>query len=180
MTVRIWLTAAAAKAVETKEEPKPFTTSKMHDVSRFNGFEVKSDQAGAVYIDFNVDPFDPASYVPNIGHKYIKRVSFLDKYFEGFRTDGIYKLKGATARVETEERYISAGNLHESGHEERYQNISISAGSIRTLREIYTLVRQGKLQPTEDWGTDLQVLEERREREAALKAAEGGTVETAH
>ena len=168
MNIRIWLTSGADRAIETKQEVAKYRDNKMEDISRLNGLEVKSDPSGEKYIELYADPLDPATSVPTIKRTYIKRVSFVDKYSAGFRTDGIYRLKGATARVETNRSFH--GGFDKGQLEETYQYISISAGSIRTLREIYTQVRQGKLKPAEDWGTGLPMLE-LRQQQAAKKTA---------
>jgi hypothetical protein len=150
MSIRFWLNATAEKATETKYEEK--SSGGMRDVSYLGDFEVKDGSGGAKYISPSVDPFDPASPMPTIDRKYIKCVSFTGTYCEGFRTDGIYKLKGATARVTTSRIFHSAMRLGAEVKEEAYQKISISAGSVRTLREIYSKVRKGELKPDEDWG----------------------------
>jgi hypothetical protein len=171
MSIRFWLNANAEKATETKQEKK---FGEMQDVSYLGDLEVRDDKGGAKYIDLYADPLDPASSMPTIDRKYVKRVSFVDTYHEGFRTDGIYKLKGATARVSTQRRFH--GGLDTEQEEEVYQQISISAGSVKTLREIYSKVRKGELKPDEDWGVSKYELE-RRERQAA---AENESAQTAH
>jgi len=178
MAIRIWLTSGADKAIETKQEKQHH--DKMKDVNRLNGLEVESDEGGEKYIDlYRHDPIDPtSSYVLSIDRKYIKRVSFVDKYHAGFRTDGIYKFKGATACIETKRTFH--GGFDKEQLEETYQNISISAGSMRTLREIYTQVRQGKLKPTEDWGTGLPMLELRQQQAAKKTATSEDRTQTEH
>jgi len=42
------------------------------------------------------------------------------------------------------------------GAVETWQDIQISAGSVKTLREIYAKIRSGYLKPAEDWGTPLE------------------------
>lgn len=172
MSARIWLNTSATKSL-VKTDKKKWDK----DVYTLDEVEVVTDESsGEKYISVNADPLDPAASMPKVAHKHIKRVSYTDKFFEGFRTDGVYRHKGATARLETVEDSEGYG---EARFDRRYQRISISAGSIKTLREIYTQVRQGKLKPTEDWGVGLHELEH-RERQAALKAAGGETAQTEH
>jgi hypothetical protein len=164
MSTRIWLNASATASL-VKTNKKKWDK----DVYTLNDVEVVADEpSGQKYISVNADPLDPAASMPIVARKHIQRVSYSDKYFEGFRADGLYRHKGATARVETVE---SSEGYGEARFDRRYQIISISAGSIKTLREIYTQVRQGKLKPAENWGVGLSELE-RRERLAAAKAAE--------
>jgi hypothetical protein len=146
MSLRIWLTAAGSKAIETKQET---VYGKIKEVRRLEKLEVRSDEGSDDYITIYDDPLDPASAIPTVARKYVKRVSFIDKLFAGFRTNGIYKFKGATARIETVE---DTGGLGINQFNRRYQTISISAGSVKTLREIYIKVRAGELRPKHNWG----------------------------
>ena len=177
MSTRIWLKSSAEKSLNKSEKKK--WDKDVYTLE--NGVEVVADDtSGEKYVVVHANPLDPSASMPRVAHKYIKRVTYTDhKYYEGFRTDGIYKLKGATAKVETVENYSRPYHDHDNGHLERYQSLTISAGSIQTLREIYTQVRQGKLKPSEDWGTHLVTLEQ-REREAVQKAAEVEASQTEH
>lgn len=158
MSTRIWLNATATKLL-TKADKKKWDK----DVYTLDGTEVESDyKNGEKYISIYADPNDPAASMPVIARKYVKRVSYAANYNEGFRTDGIYRHKGATARVETVVKINTAFGSNDTSTKERYQNISISAGSIKTLREIYSKVRTGVLKPAEDWGVDIYELERRQ------------------
>ncbi len=166
MSVRIFLNKAGEKALTKTDRQKWGKDLYLLELVEI----VLDDVSGEKFSAIDVNPFDPAVIIPRIARKYIKRVTiFGQKYFEGFRTDGIYKLKGATAKVETIENHSRPYNDHDSWHSERYQTISISAGSIKTLREIYTKIRQGALKPDEDWGVSLSEIQH---REAARPASE--------
>lgn len=167
MSTRIWLTSVAIEAIETKKENKHKDV--MEDVSYLDGMEVKSDKGSKEhYIDLYFDPINPAESPPTIDPKHIKRVSFVDDYHKGLRIDGIYKLRDATARLETK-RIIHSGYGYDANQiEEIFQRISISAGDIDTVREIYSKVRTGELKPIANWGISQHELEH-REREATKK-----------
>lgn len=150
MTVRYWLSKAAEGKLVTKQEKK---YGEMRDIRRLDGIEVGTE-GGANYIDFYVDPSDFVSPPPTIGRKFFKKITFVDTYHVGFRKDGIYKYRGATARVVTERRFHGRCYEHET-KEEVYQKISISAGSFETLRQIYSKIRSGALEPTENWGASM-------------------------
>jgi len=168
MSTRILLKKSADESM-TKTEKRKWDK----DVYLLEGVEAVADETtGEKYIVIHADPLDPAASMPRVARKYIKRVTYTEeKYFEGFRTDGVYKLRGATARVDTIEVVHAPGwqNVNDTTTISRHQTISISAGSIRTLREIYTKVRQGTLKPVEDWGAHLSEVEH-RERRAAFVA----------
>jgi hypothetical protein len=119
---------------------------------------------GRKYITLNGDPNDPSTVFTNVPRRFIRQVTFMDNFYKGFRTDGLYRHKGATARVETRE---SGGNMGAVQH----QNISISAGSIRTLREIYSKVRAGELlKPNIDWAISETDLTQREAEKIATEA----------
>jgi hypothetical protein len=153
MSIRIWLKMTATQFV-----------GKAYNVETDN-------KSGGKYISIYADPNNPAASIPVITRKYVKRVSYTGKYYAGFRTDGIYHHKGATAHVETIENINRPYSDNDRTTEEKHQNISISAGSIKTLREIYSKIRTGELKPTEDWGVNTYELEQRRRRAEEKKAA---------
>lgn len=151
-TTRIWLKASATNSL-VKADKRKWDK----DVYILNEIEVVTDESsGQWYVSVSADPLNPAASMPTVARKYVRRVSHESKYFEGFRIDGIYRHKGATARVESIQADEGYG---EARFDRRYQRISISAGSVKALRDIYTQVRQGKLKPAEAWGTDLSELE---------------------
>lgn len=141
MTFKIWLTTDAVKRLEGNE-PK------------FHGEKVETSKASSgSYITLYLDLVDPTIDLPRFDHRYIKAVTFSSQYYEGFRPEGMYRHKGGKAMVRTTVRVKTpyCGNQQDATSIERYQEISISAKSIRTAREIYTLIRQRELNPVEHW-----------------------------
>ena len=169
MTFRIWLKKTVEQSLENEQGQK--CNAEEDGASYFNGVVVETNKAsGERFITIYADPLNPTASMPRIDHKHVKRVSWSDKYFEGFRTDGIYRYKGATARVETIKDTDGVG---ETLFERHYQEISISASSIRTLRVIYTKVRTGELKVEQDWGAYQHQVEARKHAaEVAAKTAE--------
>jgi hypothetical protein len=150
MTYRIWLTEAAKATFVTTQEKK---YGEMKEITRFSGHEVSFETGtGSPYVQLWGDPIDPTLELPTFPKGKVKKVTFLSKYHVEFRNDGIYRHKGAVARVEMNRRLHTPMTNGDTTHLEEYQEIQISAGSIRTLREIYTKVRSGTLKPSEDWG----------------------------
>lgn len=146
MSFKIWLTTKAG----AQTNPQPGEKEKLY------GATVEtSKESGGKYISLYLDPIDPNVDMPRFEHKHIKAVTFSDKYHEGFRPEGMYRHKGGRAMVRTKVDVHNpyCGNQQDTTSIERYQVISISAKSIKTVREIYTLIRQGKgkLEPTEHW-----------------------------
>jgi hypothetical protein len=144
MSMKIWLTAkAVSQAVGTGADSKLYGTK----------VETSKESNGR-YVTLYLNPIDPAVDMPRFPRGHVKAITFCsDKYYHGFRHEGVYQLKGAKALVKTEVHIHNADWDHKQDASTiaRYQEISISAGSIKTLREIYTQIRQGKLQPTETW-----------------------------
>ncbi|MBM3272273.1 hypothetical protein FJY94_03310 [Candidatus Kaiserbacteria bacterium] len=107
--------------------------------------------SGARYIELNLDPIKPSAEVPPLDRKYVRKLTFKHAYYAGFRADGIYAHKGATARVAFH-RHVNGGIMSQTQTVEDSQKISIAAPSLRTLREIYSKVRSGQLKPDAEWG----------------------------
>ncbi len=152
MTYRVWLSKTAEANFITAKEKK---YSEEREVTRFQGLEVVVDIiSGKSYVSiYNIDPIDPTAQYPSFPKGCVSKVTFVGKYFEGFRKDGIYRYKGAIARLETQLKLHTPHNLEDKRHLEVFQEIQVSAGSVRTLREIYTKVRAGEIQPTKDWSS---------------------------
>ncbi|OGZ32235.1 MAG: hypothetical protein A3H02_00840 [Candidatus Niyogibacteria bacterium RIFCSPLOWO2_12_FULL_41_13] len=113
--------------------------------------EVKThSNSGKKYLNIYEDVFDPTMDALNIPEELIEKVTLRDRIYRGFRMEGIYRNEGATLMVKTEGRTRSdmMGNYIE--HEE-WQDISVAAPNLEKLRIIYTLVRQNKLSPEENW-----------------------------
>ncbi len=140
MSIRVWLNSAGEKALEQRE---PNVTSPLKVGDRLLRADMEN---GHKYVYLVGSPNDPATVFPQIPRKLIRKVTFVDRFYVGFRTDGVYTHKGATARVETRKNYRGQGDQLEV-----YQEISISAGSIRAVTEIYKKIRMGELKPCANW-----------------------------
>ena len=164
MSIRIWLNAAGVKALEPPQQGRA-------DLLKVGESSLRGDtENGFRYVTLTGDPNDPSTVLTNVPRKFISRVTYVEKYYTGHRTDGKYRHKGAVARVETREYHHGHANITI----ERFQNISISAGSIKTLREISSKVRAGELKPDPDWAISEDGIA-RREREAQKPATEAVT-----
>jgi hypothetical protein len=144
MYMKVWLTPKATSA----------GTQQAADKLKLYGVEVQtSKESGGKYVSVYLDPIDPTVDMPRFQRGHVKMIAFSDRYHEGFRPEGVYTHKGARAVVKTivrvETPYL--GNNFDATSIERYQEISISAKSIKTLREIYTQIRQGKIAAVEVW-----------------------------
>jgi hypothetical protein len=149
MSMKIWLTSKATSQETQQPDTQPAEKRKL-----YGGNIETSNESGGKYVTLYLDPINPAVDMPRFTRGHVKMIAFSDKYHEGFRAEGIYTHKGARAVVKTTVRVETPylGNVHDTTSIERYQEISISAKSIKTLREIYTLIRQGdKLEPQEKW-----------------------------
>lgn len=138
MKMMIWLTAKAVADNNGKIYGATVNTS---------------NQSGGKYITMYLDPVSPAVDMPRFKRGDVKLIALTETYHEGFRPEGIYVHKGAKAMVKTEVKVDSpyAGNNFDTTSIERRQEISVSAKSIVTLKAMYTMIRQGKLEPTEKW-----------------------------
>ncbi len=153
------------------------------EVTRLQGMKVLTDNmTGTPYISVNFDPIDPTNEPPTFPKGSVRKVTFTGKYFDGFRNDGIYRHKGATAYLKLVRslKAPSPYNTEDTTHLEIFQEIQITAGSVRTLREIYTKVRTGEIKPTEDWGSPMKALsfEEMLGLVALVNARADGTIKT--
>ncbi len=95
------------------------------------------DHRGNLFMKFPEEPCDPTAPDLNIFNPIIAGVTYRGVISQGLRHDGIYRLDGAVLMVHS----TSSG----------FQDIRVKAQSLEKLRTIYTLVRQGKLKPEEDW-----------------------------
>lgn len=151
MTYRVWLTKAAKVGFKTTTE-KRYGTEK--EITRFCDLEVYTENTNAApYISIERDPIDPTVEFPVFPKGSVRKVTYIGKHFDGFRNDGVYHYRGATARLETTQKLHTPSSMEDKSHLEVFQQIQISARCVRTLREIYTKVRSGTIQPTEDWGS---------------------------
>jgi len=145
MSIRVWLNSAGEKALEQRE---PNVTGPLKVGDRLLRADMEN---GHKYVYLVGRLNDPATVFPQIPREFIRKVTYVDRYYKGFRTDGVYQHKGATARTDTKKNY------HDQ-QVEVYQEISISAGSIRAAAEIYNLVRSGELKPAENWESSKKVV----------------------
>ena len=105
--------------------------------------------SGKKYVTVYEDVFDPTSDV-NIPEELIEKVTLKNRIHRGFRVEGIYRHEGATLMVRTESR-VHSEMMANSIECEEWQEISVAAPNVEKLKTIYTLVRQSKLAPEENW-----------------------------
>ncbi|MFA4831601.1 MAG: hypothetical protein WC618_05585 [Patescibacteria group bacterium] len=112
--------------------------------------KVETDHdTGEKVITSDVELFDPTSKLPAVPAQYFDRVTYWG-IIEGYlRTEGVYRHHGAEMLLVTKKTYTSNDS-------EIYQEARILARSLESLQEIYSLVRQGKLLPVEDWEQPIQ------------------------
>ena len=85
--------------------------------------------------------------LPDIPEELVRCVTRMEnEIHQGFRREGVYRHKGARLTVVTT-KYLKA--------DEYYQRMEIIGPSVTSVNEIYSLVRQGKLQPVEDWAAPM-------------------------
>ncbi len=138
MTLRVWLSPTTSEC---------FTGGRTEETSAsvsglyYQGLEVhRSNPDGGEYIEIPGDPHTPTFPKQPVPAKHILRVTYEGSYITGFRTDGIYEIGKARASLRMNRTTIGPR-----------QEISISAPKISQLQAIYTLVRQGKLKPSQAW-----------------------------
>ncbi len=139
MSLRIWLKKSA----------------KAGDDGKIVNLKVESDERnGGKYLNVYVDPMDPAMQMPAVPSKDVKAITYTDEYFVGFKPDGLYRTPRASARIKTKK------DLHTPNWDSKEdcsimkisQYISITAPSLKALREIYSKIRTGELKAAEVWG----------------------------
>jgi hypothetical protein len=160
MSIRFWLSPKGVAAIEEKGGKKYIL-----EVLRVN------DVDGIWYTDIGGDAIDPSMVIPAIPREFIRKVTYIEDFHSGFRTDGLYRHKGATARIETHEVHRGHAEITVS----RWQTIFVSARSVRTLRQIYSMVRSGELKPDVNWGISQEDVDHRNrlaERPLAEEAAQ--------
>ncbi|MDA8596718.1 hypothetical protein N9L26_00065 [Candidatus Pacebacteria bacterium] len=154
MSYRVWLTKAAETDFTTATERK---SGEDQEITRFQGLEVVTDKlTDKRFLSVNLDPIDPTIEPPTFPKGSVRKITFTSKHFDGFRNDGIYRHKGAVALLETTQKLHTPSTMADKTLLQVFQEVKISAGSVRTLREVYTKVRAGKLEPTEDWGSPMK------------------------
>lgn len=122
----LWLKESAEKKLDPKE------------------WCIRTHRTGAKYVEVSgaVDEFIVG--IPSIPQEFIERVTLKDTIYRGSRNEGVYRHNGATLVVKSS-TYFSAFD------QVACQDITVGAPTICALVAIYTLVRQGKLLPEENW-----------------------------
>ena len=140
MSLRIWLKKSA----------------KAGDDGKIANLKVESDEkSGGKYLTvYHIDPIDPAMRMPSVRSKDVTAITYTDEYYVGFKPDGLYRTPRASARVKTVKYLHTPGwdNKEDCSIMKISQHISITAPSLKALREIYSQIRTGELKATEVWG----------------------------
>lgn len=148
MSMYIWLNHEAERSIKAHEEGK-FSKER---VGRLENMEVYADNdSGEKHLIVYGDIFDPTKIMPDVPEKFVKKVTLKERIDQGFRAEGIYRIEGATLLIRSKVRVHFRGD---NIAREEWQEISVSAPNIEMLKAIYTLVRQGDLDPEENWGGD--------------------------
>lgn len=139
----IWLNDGAEEEIEALKEE-----------GRLGDVRVDTaHSSGKKYLSVYGNIFSPTVGVLDVPEELIERVTFQDRIYRGLRTEGVYHHEDATLLVKTEVR-VHSEMMADRIEREEWQDISVSAPNMEKLRAIYTLVRQGKLSPDENWGDD--------------------------
>ena len=111
-----------------------------------------NDDTGKKYLSIYEEELDPLLGI--IPEEIVERVTMKEKIYRNFRPEGIYHHEGAELVVKTEVMIHS--NIYVKKIErDEYQDLSISGPSVKVVKTIYSLVRQKKLDPDENWGEEL-------------------------
>ena len=106
---------------------------------------VETDRtSGKKYISMYTEVGDPTSEIAEVLGDLAERVTAKDRIFRGLRAQGVYRHNGATLTVKT-------GMQSRDYSQEVWQWVNISGPSVETVEVIYSLFRQGKLTPEENW-----------------------------
>lgn len=135
----IWLKKGAEKRLEELQQ------------KGFLGKELKPEThrgTGRKYLRVyeELDPLPDA--IPE--EELVECVTTKERIHRNFRPEGVYRHEGAELTVKTEVRIHSETSATNIEREE-YQEFLISGPSVKAVRTIFTLVRQGKLAPEENW-----------------------------
>ena len=132
--MRIWLKKKAVARFQEFEAISPKDHSVVGIFVEKWGVRVKyCDYSGRWFVDYNED----LSLPPDIPVEAIEKYTLIDRIGRGLRSDGVYSYGSAKLVAKTLDG--------------TRQDISISGYSAADVSNAYTLFRQGKLQPTEDW-----------------------------
>lgn len=143
----IWLNEKAKKQLKKRE--KEWALGKK-EFEFLGEIRVEThENSGKKYIDARCDnPIDPTFVFPNIPRELIEKITLKGRIDVSFRAEGIYRHDDAVLLLETHSWVERSDDDLVST---TWQDVSVSAPSIEKLKTIYSLVRQGKLQPEDDW-----------------------------
>lgn len=100
-------------------------------------------------MDINDELVSP---MPDIPPELIKMVTGVETIYRGLRTEGLYRKESAELILKTHVRFHPSESFMDMGTgRESWQDITVSGSSVEAVKEIYSLVRQGKLEPEQDW-----------------------------
>ncbi len=105
------------------------------------GKQMKIHASGLRCLEIQGDVSDPTLEIPTIPEKFIAKVTSRERILRNFCREGIYEYEGVTLMVR-----------NDFSHGHHVQEIRMHGPSLKSLKAIYTLVRQDKLTPTENWG----------------------------
>ena len=105
---------------------------------------VETDRTpGKKYINTYTEVSDPTSEIAEALGDLTEKVTAKDHIVCGLRADGVYRHNGATLTVKT--------GMYYQDSREVWQLVSVSGPSVEAVNTIYSLFRQGKLTPEENW-----------------------------
>jgi hypothetical protein len=114
------------------------------------GVKVKKGQ-GSHFVDFVGHAWDPTADIPEIRPECILRVTDREVIADNFRREGVYHYQGAVLVAKNGYEIEPGGRRSGSSTVWRTQFVSVDAPTLGLAKEIFSLFRQGKLQPEEDW-----------------------------
>lgn len=130
----LWLKQGAEKQLQVLKEQELVGDLRM-EIDRTSGKK---------YIKTYIELGDPTSEIAEVLSELVERVTVKERIFRGFRVEGVYRHNGATLTVRTETRSLEY-------LQEVWQWVNISSPSVEAAKAIYSLLRQGKLTPDENW-----------------------------
>ena len=111
---------------------------------------VETDRtSGKKYINTYTEVSDPTSEIAEALGDLTEKVTAKDHIVCGLRADGVYRHNGATLTVKT--------GMYYQDSREVWQLVSVSGPSVEAVNTIYSLFRQGKLAPEENWENDATI-----------------------
>ncbi len=144
MRIRVYFTEEASKRIYQSIIQKGGNKPNYYYNKEIKALVIYDQRNERCYAE--VDTIFSFSLIPS---DWIERATLIDRLFaqDEFRSSGIYRWRKGVLEIRTsciEERLKSEICL--------YQTIQASASDISTLESLYSLVRQGKLLPKENWG----------------------------